>query len=422
MLDMHPQTLRKYERLGLVRPARTIGSMRLYSRDEIERLRFIKRLVDDVGINLAGVQQLLESGGGDAADPAADPAAALQRDASAPAAGARNGPARDAAGLDHEATDRIASRSSLSGDGIQGLLRDAGRREDGLRQGDQAGVPQAGAQVPPGREPGRQGGRGRFKEINEANEVLGDPEKRKKYDELGANWRRTSRRSPGGRSAAAGWRGAVRRRRRRLPHDDREEMAEMFGGGSGDSPFSDFFTTFFGGGGQESTGARGGRARPRNRKGRDVEHEIELDLEDALRGSVQRLGCGTTASAHRRGADPGGRHRRLARPRGRRRRPRHRQRRERRSVPARAAAAASAVRAKGRDLYTKVRVPVTTAVLGGEVDVLTLEGKSLRLKMPPGTQNGQVFRLRGHGLPAVGKPDERGDLYATVDVDVPQTL
>ena len=59
MLDMHPQTLRKYERLGLVRPARTVGSMRLYSREEIERLRFIKRLVDDAGVNLAGVQQLL---------------------------------------------------------------------------------------------------------------------------------------------------------------------------------------------------------------------------------------------------------------------------------------------------------------------------------------------------------------------------
>lgn len=59
MLDMHPQTLRKYERLGLVRPARTMGSMRLYSREEIERLRFIKRLVDDAGVNLAGVQHLL---------------------------------------------------------------------------------------------------------------------------------------------------------------------------------------------------------------------------------------------------------------------------------------------------------------------------------------------------------------------------
>ena len=59
LLDMHPQTLRKYERLGLVRPARTLGSMRLYSRDQIERLRFIKRLVDGSGVNLAGVQHLL---------------------------------------------------------------------------------------------------------------------------------------------------------------------------------------------------------------------------------------------------------------------------------------------------------------------------------------------------------------------------
>lgn len=59
MLDMHPQTLRKYERLGLIRPTRTIGSMRLYSRDEIERLRFIKYLVEDEGVNLAGVQRLL---------------------------------------------------------------------------------------------------------------------------------------------------------------------------------------------------------------------------------------------------------------------------------------------------------------------------------------------------------------------------
>jgi MerR family transcriptional regulator/heat shock protein HspR len=59
MLGMHPQTLRKYERLGLVQPTRTIGSMRLYSRDELERLRLIKRLVDDAGINLAGVQRLL---------------------------------------------------------------------------------------------------------------------------------------------------------------------------------------------------------------------------------------------------------------------------------------------------------------------------------------------------------------------------
>jgi MerR family transcriptional regulator/heat shock protein HspR len=59
MLGMHPQTLRKYERLGLVQPTRTIGSMRLYSRDELERIKLIKRFVDEAGINLAGVQRLL---------------------------------------------------------------------------------------------------------------------------------------------------------------------------------------------------------------------------------------------------------------------------------------------------------------------------------------------------------------------------
>jgi MerR family transcriptional regulator/heat shock protein HspR len=59
LLDMHPQTLRKYERLGLVRPTRTVGSMRLYSSDELERLRLIKHLVEEAGVNLAGVQRLL---------------------------------------------------------------------------------------------------------------------------------------------------------------------------------------------------------------------------------------------------------------------------------------------------------------------------------------------------------------------------
>src|SRR3954464_7995757 len=62
MHALHPQTLRKYERLGLVQPSRTIGSMRLYSREELDRLKVIKHLVDDVGINLAGVQRLRSIG------------------------------------------------------------------------------------------------------------------------------------------------------------------------------------------------------------------------------------------------------------------------------------------------------------------------------------------------------------------------
>jgi DnaJ-class molecular chaperone len=77
---------------------------------------------------------------------------------------------------------------------------------------------------------------------------------------------------------------------------------------------------------------------------------------------------------------------------------------------------------KGRDLYTRLPVPLTTLVLGGEDDVPTLDGKSLRLKIPPTTPNGQLFRLKGHGMPTAGRAAEHGDLYATVEVQLPGEL
>jgi curved DNA-binding protein len=76
---------------------------------------------------------------------------------------------------------------------------------------------------------------------------------------------------------------------------------------------------------------------------------------------------------------------------------------------------------KGDDLYTKVALPVTTAVLGGEAQVPTVAG-SVRLKVPETTQPGQIFRLKGHGMPVVNKPDQKGDLYATADVQLPRSL
>lgn len=267
--------------------------------------------------------------------------------------------------------------------------------------------------------PGDKSAEARFKEINEANEVLADPEKRKKYDELGANWRMYEQAQPGPRGGghpfAGQWGapGAGQGYRAMSP----EEMAEMFEGG--DSPFSDFFTTFFGGqepGGDPRTRAR----RQRRTRGRDVEHEIELDLEDALRGTVQRLGiqhdgqqrnvevripAGVTDGSRvrvqgegERGGDAGHGDLYLR-------------------VKLRPHAT---FERKGRDLYLKVRVSVPTAVLGGEVDVQTLAGKSLRLRIPAGTQSGQLLRLRSHGLPTTAKDGESGDLYATVDIGVPQ--
>ena len=103
LLGMHPQTLRKYERLGLVQPTRTIGSMRLYSRDELERLRLIKHLVDDGGINLAGVQRLLSIAEVGPADPAADARRARSERPRRPAAHRRRSSSaaqRDWCGLD----------------------------------------------------------------------------------------------------------------------------------------------------------------------------------------------------------------------------------------------------------------------------------------------------------------------------------
>jgi curved DNA-binding protein len=273
--------------------------------------------------------------------------------------------------------------------------------------------------------PGDKAAEARFKEINEANEVLGDPEKRRKYDELGANWRmyeqaQQAGQGTGGSPFGGQWtwnQGAGGFRPMTA-----EEMEAMFGGAEEGSPFSDFFRTFFGGA-EPHESARGRSRAPRPRKGRDVEHEIELNLDDALQGSVQRLGinqdgqhrtvevripAGVADGSRVRVAGEGGRGSGSA-PSGDlflrvKLRPQ------------------PGLEIKGRDLYTKVRVPVTTAVLGGEVEVPAVGGKSLRLKIPPTTQNGQVFRLRGHGLPAAGKPDDRGDLYATVEVQLPQTV
>jgi curved DNA-binding protein len=262
---------------------------------------------------------------------------------------------------------------------------------------------------------------GRFKEINEAYEVLGDPDKRKKYDELGANWRQYEQQAgaPGGGNPFGGGFNPGEAGGYRTVTQD--ELNDMFGGGH---PFSDFFETFFGGARQAGEPQGRGRARPRAaRPGRDVEQEIELSLEDAYHGAMRRFSIqhdGEARSVDVRipaGVSEGSRVRVSAEG-------------ERGSgggkpgdlyLRIRLAPNAQYER-KGRDLYARVPIPLTTAVLGGEAEVKTLAGKSLRLKIPPTTQNGQVFRLKGQGMPVSGKKDEHGDLYATADVQLPREL
>jgi curved DNA-binding protein len=271
--------------------------------------------------------------------------------------------------------------------------------------------------------PGDKSAEAKFKEINEAYEVLGDPEKRRKYDELGANWRAYEQAQQQGQpwgapfgggaySANTGGAGGYRTM-------TEEEMRDLFGN---EDPFSDFFKTFFGGGGSSGGGRqRAGRA-TRVQKGRDIEHEVDLTLEEAFHGTTRRMSI--KEGGHARSVD-------VRIPVGVKDGSRVRAAGEGESGANGGVAGDLYLRVRIRphamferkadDLHSRVAVPVTTAVLGGEAQVPTISG-AVRLKIPESTQNGQVFRLKGHGMPAVGKPDDRGDLYATVDVQLPRSL
>jgi len=280
--------------------------------------------------------------------------------------------------------------------------------------------------------PGDKSAEARFKEINEAYEVLGDPDKRKKYDELGANWRQyeqaqqTGQGWPPGASPfgdAAGGQGGAWNINMGGPGYrtmTEEEMQELFGN---QDPFSDFFNTFFGGGGAGAREAGRGRGRAaRNLKGRDIEHPVELTLEEAFHGATRRISI--KQNGHARSVD-------VRIPAGVKDGSRVRAAGEGESGSSGGAAGDLYLRVqirphpvferKGDDLHAKIALPVTAAVLGGEAQVPTITG-SVRLKIPETTQSGQIFRLKGHGMPVVGKPDVRGDLYATVEVQLPRSL
>lgn len=266
----------------------------------------------------------------------------------------------------------------------------------------------------PDLNPGDKTAEARFKEINEAHAVLGSAETRRKFDELGANWRAYENAPPGAaagrRTGPQGHRGHHQRSRAATP----DEMNDLFGHGD---LFSDFFQTFFGG------AEAGSSAPPRPSPGRDLEQAVELILEEAFAGASRRVAI--TRSGSQRTVE-------VRIPAGVRDGARVRASGE--GAPSDTGGAAGdlylAVRVvphavferRGDDLHARIAVPLTTLVLGGEASAPVVSGAAPRLKVPELTRPGRVFRLRGHGMPVLGRAGERGDLYVALDLQMPAQL
>jgi curved DNA-binding protein len=276
-------------------------------------------------------------------------------------------------------------------------------------------------QYHPDINPGDRKAEEKFKEINEANEVLSDPEKRKKYDEMRTYYQRYGQWPGAGPSAGAGDFSGFRGGNFRYRTMTEEDLEDLFGG---TSPFSDFFNTYFGSSFFDDDRVRtmGRRQRRTAMVGEDVESAVEVTLVEAYQGVTRTFEL----------TEPGGNTRRLEV-----------------KIPAgvndgaRIRIAGQGIQGNaGRgDLYlrihivpdprfsrdgttlrTTVEVPLAVAMLGGEVRVPTPDGRQLLLRIPAGTDSGQALRLRGQGMPEVNHPDKRGDLYAEVKVVLPRHL
>ncbi|MBV6449809.1 MAG: Chaperone protein DnaJ [Anaerolineales bacterium] len=230
----------------------------------------------------------------------------------------------------------------------------------------------------------------KFKEINEAYEVLGDAKKRSTYDRLGSDYSQWQR--GGGSPADFNW-GQYGGTRVNM-----DDLNDLFGGGGG---FSDFFQTIFGMGGRQA------RSQPQG-----YQQELEITLDEAYRGATRLLqadgkqkqvripaGVRTGSKVRVAGAGPNGLDLYLIV------NVREDPRFER----------------NGNDLHTTATVSMFTAILGGEADVETFDGR-IKLNIPAGTQPEQVFRLAGRGMPHVKNAKEKGDLYVRAKVQTPKYL
>jgi curved DNA-binding protein len=271
----------------------------------------------------------------------------------------------------------------------------------------------------------------RFKQINEAYQVLSDSDKRQKYDRLGADWMRYQQQ--GGQAGAydwSRWSGGRGPGGAHVRYGTPEDLQDILGG-MGGGGFSDFFRTIFGmgGGGSSRTsydfsgaggfgGGAGRRASQHRAQDLNIEHPVEISLYQAYHGTSVTL-------------EKGGRQLNAKIPAGARTHTKVRLKGEGTPNPMGGADGDLLLVIKvredptferrGDDLYVDVPVDLYTALLGGQVRVRTLSGPVM-LTVKPETQNGQTLRLRGKGMPKLRKKDAYGDLYASIAVQLPTDL
>ena len=267
----------------------------------------------------------------------------------------------------------------------------------------------------PDLNPGNKEAEEKFKTINEAYQVLSDAEQRKKYDELRAQYQQWQQ-SGGNRQQDFDWQNWSTQpvKGQNVQYANAEDLEDLFGS---KSPYSDFFTNIFGQAGKSSRG-KNRSASPSPRRGRDVEFEVDLTLEEALHGAERLL----EIDGHRIQASipPGVRTGSRVRLAGQ-------------GEPGRSSGPAGDLylavhilpneifEREGDNLHLEVPVDIFTAIAGGEIRVPTLE-RPLILKIPSRTNAGQSFRLRGKGMPHLGDPKTRGDLFAMVRLVLPDPL